>query len=531
MKAPEKPRSAVPAGLIHPDLASQQVVHHRRHQRSRQQVRRHHREHHRHRQRREQVLRRTRQQQHRHEHDADGQRGDERRHGNLRCAVQNRVHQRLPHRHVAMRVLDLHRRIVHQDADGERQPAERHHVDRLAEQTEDRDRRQDRQRNRDADDQRAAPAAEKQQDHEARQQRRDQRLADDAADGRPHEQRLIAEDRQLQVLRDRGHDPGQRVLHRVDDGQRGRPAVARDGQQHPARPVRADDVGLRNEAVVNRGDVFEVDRRAVDRLDRQVVERRDAGQAAVQADGIFGPRELRRARRHDQVLKVQGVRHVNRRQALGVQLVEVQVHHDLTVLAAERIRHRRALHGGERRADEVVPEVEDFLLGERLAAQPELENRHARRVVLQDLRRERARRHVADLDLALRHDLRQCEVHLYGRVEEHTDDGDALMRLRFNVLDADHVRRQRPLEVGDDPALHFLRRQAVVLPDDADDREVDVGKDVDRHRRDRETAQDGDQQSHDDEGIRAPEGEPDDPHGSSPDCANRAAPQFMREAG
>ena len=95
-------------------------------------------------------------------------RGDERRHGNLRRAVEHRAHQRLPHRHVAMRVLDLHRRIVHQDADGERQPAERHHVDGLAEQAEDRDRRQDRQRNRDADDQRAAPAAQEQQDHQAR---------------------------------------------------------------------------------------------------------------------------------------------------------------------------------------------------------------------------------------------------------------------------------------------------------------------------------------------------------------------------
>ena len=36
----------------------------------------------------------------------------------------------------------------------------------------------------------------------AGQHRRDQRLAHHAADGRAHEQRLIAEHRQLQVLRD-----------------------------------------------------------------------------------------------------------------------------------------------------------------------------------------------------------------------------------------------------------------------------------------------------------------------------------------
>ena len=119
---------------------------------------------------------------------------------------------------------------------------------------------------------------------------------------------------------------------------------------------------------------------------------------------------------------------------------------------------------------------------------PELENRHARRVVLQDLRRKRARRHVADLDLALRHDLRQREIHLHVRMEEHADDRDALVRLRLDVLDADDVRRERALEVRDDAALHLLRRQPVVLPDDADDRNVDVGKDIHRHRRDRDAA-------------------------------------------
>ena len=48
------------------------------------------------------------------------------------------LHQRLPHRQIAMRILDLHRRIVHQDADRQRQPAQRHHVDGLAQQAQDR---------------------------------------------------------------------------------------------------------------------------------------------------------------------------------------------------------------------------------------------------------------------------------------------------------------------------------------------------------------------------------------------------------
>ena len=70
-------------------------------------------------------------------------------------------------------------------------------------------------------------------------------------DGRAHEQRLIAERRQLQVRRNGGQNPGQRGLHGVDDGERGGLAVARHGQQNAARAVGADDVVLRNEAVVN----------------------------------------------------------------------------------------------------------------------------------------------------------------------------------------------------------------------------------------------------------------------------------------
>ena len=46
--------------------------------------------------------------------------------------IQHRPYQRLLHRQIAMDVLDFHRRIVHQNADCERQPAQRHHVDRVA---------------------------------------------------------------------------------------------------------------------------------------------------------------------------------------------------------------------------------------------------------------------------------------------------------------------------------------------------------------------------------------------------------------
>ena len=61
--------------------------------------------------------------------------------------------------------------------------------------------RQDRQRDRHRDDQRAAPAAEEQQDHQRGQARGDQRLAHHAVDRRPHEHRLVGQRLDLELRR------------------------------------------------------------------------------------------------------------------------------------------------------------------------------------------------------------------------------------------------------------------------------------------------------------------------------------------
>ena len=262
-----------------------------------------------------------------------------------------------------------------------------------------------------------------------------------------------------------------------------------------------------------------------------MVEVVDARQTAVQPDRILRSGELRGARRQDQVLQVQGVRDVERRQSLRVQLVEVEIHHDLAVLPAERVGHGGALDGRQRRPDEVVGQVENLLLLERRAAQPELQNRHARRVVLEDLRRKRSRRHVADLHLALRHDLREREIHFHAGMKVDPNDRHALVGLRFDMFNADDVRGEPAFEIRDDAALHLFRRESVVLPDDADDREVDIRKDVDGHRGNRDAAQDGDEQRHDDERVRAPQREPDDPHGPSPDVRSGPSASVLLQGG
>ena len=84
------------------------------------------------------------------------------------------------------------------------------------------------------------------------------------------------------------------------------------------------------------------------------------------------------------------------------------------------------------------------------------------------------------------------------------DDRDAAVRLRFDVLDVVDRGGQRSLEDGDDALLHLLRRKAAVTPDDADDRNIDVRENIDRHGDDGAYAQDGDQHCHDDEGVGPP---------------------------
>jgi len=70
-------------------------------------------------------------------------------------------------------VLDLNRRIVHEDADGEGHAAERHDVQRLTQQMQHADRCQKGQRNRRDDNERAPPRMQEQQNHQRRQKRGD----------------------------------------------------------------------------------------------------------------------------------------------------------------------------------------------------------------------------------------------------------------------------------------------------------------------------------------------------------------------
>ena len=70
------------------------------------------------------------------------------------------------------------------------------------------------------------------------------------------------------------------------------------------------------------------------------------------------------------------------------------------------------------------------------------------------------------------------------------------------MLDVVDRRRQRALGERHDSAAHLVWRKARVVPDDADDRNVDAREDVGRRGDDDADAGDHDEDCQDREGIR-----------------------------
>src|SRR5215831_19640015 len=113
-------------------VSAEEVLGHSWHYSSRKQVRREHSEAYGFGQRDEQVASHTGQKEHGDEDDADRERGNERRNGNLRSAVENGLLHFFSLGDVAVDVLNFDGCIVNENADSEREPAQGHDVDGLA---------------------------------------------------------------------------------------------------------------------------------------------------------------------------------------------------------------------------------------------------------------------------------------------------------------------------------------------------------------------------------------------------------------
>ena len=174
-------------------LGSDQILNHRGNQGSGKDVGSHHGQRDRQSQGREQILRRSRQENHWDKHNADAERRNKRRHGDLLRAVENRAHNRFSLPQIAMNVLNFDGSVIHQNTHGKREAAECHYVDGFIQQVQNGQGRQNGEGNRDTHDQRASPAAEKKQNHQRSQQSGDHRFLENAIDRRPYKDGLVEE--------------------------------------------------------------------------------------------------------------------------------------------------------------------------------------------------------------------------------------------------------------------------------------------------------------------------------------------------
>ncbi len=175
--------------------------------------------------------------------------------------------------------------------------------------------------------------------------------------------------------------------------------------------------------------VVDVDDRAVDCLDRQVVEVLHGNRAAVQFDVVLELSYLLRAGRDDQILRIDRVDDVVGRNAARLQqpLVEIDLH--LARTSPVRKRNRRARNAGELCSDEIIGEVVETLLRNGLAGKRQLNDRDAGGVIGEDERRRAAWRQLLQPRLRTRRQLTHREVNVRARVKEVLDNRNTRERL------------------------------------------------------------------------------------------------------
>jgi hypothetical protein len=125
---------------------------------------------------------------------------------------------------------------------------------------------------------------EKQEDHQADETRGERRLPQNAENGGLHENGLIADSLNGQPGRQAFLDPRQQRLDPVDDSESRRGARFQDRHQHRARPIDANDVGLRRRPLMHVGDVANENGRPIDVFQRKVVEPVEQNRTGVKGD-------------------------------------------------------------------------------------------------------------------------------------------------------------------------------------------------------------------------------------------------------
>ena len=385
----------------------------------------------------------------------------------------------LAHAHVPHDVLDLDDGVVHQNAgdDGDREQADE--VQRKADRLHDEKRRDDRQRQGARGDERRAPIAQEEENDDHGQRR--------ALDQRLHRRGIIADDvgdlrvdvgeRHLRML---GVDLFELFGDEVVDRDVAVALGAHDAEGDDRLVVEAREGALLGGGVRHRAEFIEPHLAPARQRDRQRGEVRDLMRPRERADRLLLARHLPAAAAKIDVVGLHLRVHRRRRHAEGKQLLRIQSDPDFAVDAAGARHRADAFDRLQFARHRVVDEPRQLLRRQAGRRGGVGDERQAFDVDAVDQRFvDRARQVAANAGHLVLHVVeRAVDV---DRTDIELDDrgGDAVGDGRDDVPNAVEAG-DRVLHLLGDLSLKLRRRRARLGDRDRDNRNVDVGKALDR---------------------------------------------------
>src|SRR5436305_13149287 len=118
----------------------------------------------------------------------------------------------------------------------------------------------------------------------------------------------------------------------------------------------------------------------------------------------------------------------------------------------------------------------------------------------------------------IRDRLREGLAYMCSRMERESEQSRALDRLRFDALDAIDIK-EVVLVVIRNEAFHLLRTHAAVRLSYVDDRNVQIGKNIDARTHQREYGTERHSNNHHDHADGPPKSSTDEPHVQCPPSA------------
>ena len=389
--------------------------------------------------------------------------------------------QRFTQPEMALDVLNYDRAVVDQDANRQRKAAERHGIQRLAARIHHQQGGDDRQGNGGKDDEGQSPVAEEQQDHQRSQCCGHQSTQRHAVQRGFDEHGLIENRLDGYARGQQPFDVRQRRAHAIDDGERGNAAGLANRHEGAGGPIHGNRIRLHLESVMHVGDIAHENGVAVDLLDRESVDRVERVRTVVHRQRVVLAADLHIPGRQDHILALERLADIRGGQAARLQCTLVEIRHHDSRFAAVGIRHFGAVHDGKTGPNDVLSQVVQLGIRERLARQAQLDDRNVGGAIAQHQRRRDVARHVLQHDQCAARQLRDGTRHIGAFVQIDFLDADAHVAGGLDAGDIVHKGGELALVQRQDPVLHVLRAHAAVRPDHACDRDLDLRKNVDRH--------------------------------------------------